>query len=131
MMAGLVVIGSILLLCVVMAAVLSAFSPDGSEHVENPEAFAVLPVPEDTPHVRAFLEFYASQISWMDASVLRCVILVGNPQTAELCRDMAQNYACYQAMPLEEVQAFLARQCAGEDTFASRKSIFRNDGGFL
>ena len=117
-MSGIALIGCILLLVIGTAVLLALLSTTDGENVESPAAFAFLPVPEDTPHVRAFLEFYASQISWMDASVLRCVILVGNPQTAELCRDMAQNYACYQAMPLEEVQAFLARQCAGEDTFA-------------
>jgi hypothetical protein len=112
MMAGLVVVGSILLLCIVMVAALAMVSTEDGGNVENPEAFAVLPVPEDTPHVRAFLEFYASQVSWMDASVLRCVILVGNAQTQGLCEELAQNHACYQAMTLTEVQALTAQRCA-------------------
>ena len=111
MMAGMIVVGSILLLCIVMAAVLSVLSTEDGGDVESPEAFAVLPVPEDTPHVRAFLEFYASQVSWMDASVLRCVILVGNAQTQALCEELAQNHACYQAMTLAEVQALTAQRC--------------------
>ncbi len=115
-MSGIALIGCILLLCIGIAVLITLLSTPDCEHMENPEAFAVLPVPEDTPHVRAFLEFYASQIAWMDASVLRCVILVYNPQTQALCEDLARDYACYQAMPLEEVQSRLAVQCGKNDT---------------
>lgn len=110
MMAGFALIGSILLLCIGLAVTMALLSTEKGTDAEEPEAYAVLPVPEDTPHVRAFLEYYASQISWMDAAVLRCVILVYNPGTEALCRDMARDYACYQAMPPEELHTLLMQQ---------------------
>lgn len=111
------ILGSILLLGI-GAAILAAlfFTPD-SEPAQVPEAFAFLPVPEDTPHMRAFLEYYASQISWMDASVLRCVVLVSSPQSAALCADLARDYPCFAAMSPEEAQQLLAERCgAGENS---------------
>ena len=91
-MSGIALIGCILLLVIGTAVLLALLSTTDGENVESPAAFAFLPVPEDTPHVRAFLEYYASQVSWMDASVLQCVILVSTPQSASLCADLARDF---------------------------------------
>lgn len=116
-MAGSALLGSILLLIIGGIVLIVLLSAGGSEPAAHPEAFALLPVPEDSPHARAFLEYYASQISWMDASVLHCVILVSNPQTEALCSDLARDYACYTAMSLEDAQQFLAGRCSiGENS---------------
>jgi hypothetical protein len=107
-----------LVLLIIGIAVLTAlfFTPD-IEEADSPQAFAFLPVPEDSPHVRAFLEFYASQILWMDASVLQCVILISTPQTQELCTDLARDYACYATMTLDEAHHFISDRCGtGENS---------------
>ena len=113
-MAGSALLGSLLLLIIGGIVLVTLLFAKDSENAEHPEAFAILPVPEDTPHTRAFLEYYASQISWMDASVLHCVILVSNPQTEALCADLARDYNCYTAMSLEDAQRFLTTQCSIE-----------------
>ncbi|MCR5718472.1 MAG: hypothetical protein K6F80_05505 [Oscillospiraceae bacterium] len=84
----------------------------GSNAEEKPHcgAFALLPVTEDSPSERAFLEYYASQIMWMDADILQCVILVCTPESEELCQEMTRNYTCYRMMALQEVQEHIAAQ---------------------
>ena len=110
-------LGCLFLLIIGIAVLTALFLTPDNETAESPQAFAFLPVPEDSPHVRAFLEFYASQISWMDASVLQCVILVSTPQTQALCADLARDYACYAAMTLDEAQHFLSNRCGtGENS---------------
>lgn len=75
--------------------------------------FAVLPVTDAAPSTRAFLERYASQIAWMDESVLRCVLLVYLPEETNaqaLCSDMAREYDFFTAVSLPEAQALLAKR---------------------
>ena len=48
---------------------------------------------------------------WMDASVLRCVVLVNTPETRGLCEELARDYGCYQAMTVQEVEALLEERC--------------------
>lgn len=110
-MSGFTFVCTAMLLGIGGAILIALLSTEGSEDVEKAEAFAVLPVPENTPSARAFLEHYASQIAWMDAKVLRCVILVSIPETHALCEELARDYECYTAMTLGEVQALLAKQC--------------------
>ena len=111
-MTSMIWIGALLLLGIGAAILAALLSVNISEDSGQPAAVAVLPVPEDTPSARAFLEYYASQISWMDARILHCVILVGTEQTMPLCRELARDYSCFAAMSLPDVQAFLAEQCA-------------------
>lgn len=76
--------------------------------------FAVLPVPEASPTVQALLRHYASQVVWIDAQVLRCVLLVyppENPDAEALCKDMAREYEVYTALPLPEAAALMAEKC--------------------
>lgn len=73
--------------------------------------FAILPVPDGKPSTRAFLHRYASQIAWMDESILRCVLLVYSPEDMEtktLCSEMAREYSFYTAMSLPDAQKLLA-----------------------
>ncbi|MCR4646928.1 MAG: hypothetical protein K5695_16230 [Oscillospiraceae bacterium] len=85
--------------------------------VEDPAqlcVFAVLPVTDATPRTEALLRYYAAQTAWMDAEVLRCVLLVYPPEDAEteaLCRDMAREYSTFRAVPLPEAQALMAEKC--------------------
>ena len=115
MMAGMVLVGTVLLLGIGAAAAAVLLTPGEQEEVQTLCAVAFLPVPEDTPSARAFLSYYASQVSWMDAQVLRCVILVGSAQTMPLCRELARDYPCYAAMTLAEAQDFLAGQVDGNE----------------
>ena len=110
-MAGMVLIGAVMLLGIGGAVTFALLSTPAREDVENPAAFAVLPVPESSPSARAFLEYYASQVSWMDAQVLQCVILIGTQESYPLCEEFAREYACFAAMTLAEAQAYLAQQC--------------------
>lgn len=110
-MAGMVLIGVVMLLGIGGAVAIALLSGASEQTPEHTQAFAVLPVPEDTPSARAFLEHYTSQVAWMDTSVLRCVILVSNPDSQTLCEELAREYACYQTMTLPQMQGFLASQC--------------------
>lgn len=118
-MSGLAFVCTVMLLGIGGAILIALLSTEGDEDVEKAEAFAVLPVPEDTPSVKAFLEHYASQIAWMDAKILRCVVLVSIPETHALCEELARDYECYTVMSLGEVQAFLARQCGSVENLGS------------
>ena len=110
-MEGLALVGIVMLLGIGGAVVIALLSTNGEQDVEHTEAFAILPVPENTPKARAFLEHYASQIMWMDASVLRCVVLVNTPETRGLCEELAREYGCYQTMTMQEVEALLEERC--------------------
>ena len=110
-MYGLWLVGGILLTAVggVLVYVLLCIPEQTQEEVLQP--FAILPVPDGSPSTKVLLHHYASQIAWMDEVVLRCVLLVYLPEdreTAELCQDMAREYAFYTAMTLEEAQHLLA-----------------------
>ena len=110
-MHALALILAIMLLGIGGAVLIALFSGGVPEPAEHPDAFAILPVPEDTPAARAHLEHYASQIAWMDAEILRCVILVNNPQTRSLCEELSRDYECYRTMTCRELQQFLAERC--------------------
>ncbi len=118
-MNALALILAVLLLGIGGAVLIALFSGDVPEPAEHPDAFAILPVPEDTPSARAHLEHYASQIAWMDAEILRCVILVSNPQSRDLCEELSRDYECYRTMSSAELQQFLAQRC-GEGEIAGK-----------
>ena len=105
----------LLLVCLLLLgaawAVLLSLCCENTEETAYPDAFAVLPVPEDTPAMRAYLQAYAAQILWMDAHVLQRVILVCTRESEALCRDMAQHYSCYTVMTLTGVQGHIAGMC--------------------
>lgn len=75
--------------------------------------FTVLPVTDAAPSTKAFLELFAGQVSWMDSSVLQCVVLVhpdGDENTAELCRELARQYDFFTCMSLTQAQGLLAQR---------------------
>ncbi len=95
-------------------------SPASEEPVLVP--FALLPVPDALPSTRAFIELHASQIAWMDAQLLRSMILLyedGNRASEALCREMIRQYPFFSCMSLSEVQPLLSarlRQNATQDS---------------
>lgn len=112
-MYGLCLIGGILLAALGGALLYAFLSPAGPGKTEMLHPFAILPVPDDSPSTKAFLHRYASQIAWMDESVLRCVLLVYLPEeagTGELCAEMAREYDFYTAMSLPEAQKLLEKR---------------------
>lgn len=75
--------------------------------------FTVLPVTDAAPSTKAFLELFAGQVSWMDSSVLQCVVLVhpdGDEDTAQICRELARQYDFFTCMSLSQVQSLLAQR---------------------
>ncbi len=71
--------------------------------------FAVLPVPDAEPDTKAFLEYYAGQLAWIDSGMLRSVILIyDSPASEALCREMSRQYAFFCAMAFPEIQQLLA-----------------------
>lgn len=75
--------------------------------------FTILPVTDAAPSTKAFLELFAGQVSWMDSSVLQCVMLVhpdGDEETAELCRELARQYDFFTCMSLSQAQRLLAQR---------------------
>ena len=106
-MTGLALVGAVLLLGLGAAILAVLLTPGNTDDAFALEVFAMLPVPDSAPATRAFLEYYASQIVWMDAAVLRCVILVANEESLPLCQELARDYPCYTAMTLVQARAFL------------------------
>ena len=106
-MIALALIGILLLVCVGAAISAVLLAAGDNDEPFALDVFAMLPVPDSAPATRAFLEYYASQIMWMDADVLRCVILVANEESLPLCQELARDHACYTAMTLPQARAFL------------------------
>ena len=110
-MIHLALIGGVLLLAVGGAgafALLAVPPEDDAPPLRVP--FAVLPVPAADPAVRAQLHRIAAQTSWMDAAVLRTVLLVypdGDVPIRALCEDMARDYAVFSAVSRTDAAALL------------------------
>ena len=105
---------SVLCFLLLIAGCLTAFafvnpSVSGGEPKLLP--FAVLPVPDGLPETKAFLEFYASQIAWMDSEILTTVLLIypeQELQAEQLCTEMSRQYDFFTAVSLPEAQQILA-----------------------
>ena len=112
-MNGLLLMGGLVLAGIGLAILLGLHRPEvPPQHRLCP--FAVLLVRDAAPGTEALLRQYAAQVAWMDAEVLRCVLLVYLPEDADaeqLCREMVQEYAVFAAAPLPEVQTMLEAQC--------------------
>ena len=110
-MNSLILVGTVFLLCLGLAvAAALLYTPEQPQEERRLTPFAVLPVAEDTPSLRAFLHELAAQVSWMDAAVLHSVILVypeDAPALRELCEEAAQNYEVFMAMSLPQMEALL------------------------
>ncbi len=111
----------------------SLLLPHSASGVQRLVPFSVLPVQEASPSVRAHLELLAGQIAWMDSAVMQSMVLVypdGNAEAAELCREMARQYAFFSCMSLTETQQLLtARMQAAqvpEKNFADGCNFKRN-----
>ena len=107
------VLGGIMILILAGVILIILLSEPDEERKETLVPFAVLPVPDDTPSTQAFLRHLASQLVWMDAEVLRCVILVYPPENIgiqELCQDMAREYSIYSVRSLAEVHDLLDKR---------------------
>ena len=72
--------------------------------------FAVLPVSECSPSVKAFLEFYGAQIAWMDSEILYTVLLVwpdDNPEIQNLCEEISRQYDFFTPVSLSQAKQIL------------------------
>lgn len=72
--------------------------------------FAVLPVADSSPSTKAFLEFYASQIAWMDSEILYTVLLVypeNHPAVQELCEEISRQYDFFSPVSLSQAEYLL------------------------
>ena len=72
--------------------------------------FAVLPVPDSSPSSKAFLEFYASQIAWMDSEILYTVLLVypeNAPDVRQLCEEISRQYDFFTPLSLSQAKQLL------------------------
>ena len=114
-MEELLLIGVMVLAVLGGIAVLVLYRPPEESDPAALCPFAVLAVTDASPRTEALLRHYAARVAWMDAEVLRCVLLVYPPEDAEtaaLCSEMVREYAVYAAVPLPEAQALLARYFA-------------------
>ena len=103
-MNGILLVGVLLLVGAGCMVLLALYCP-----------FAVLPVRDGSPCTEALLRQYAAQVAWMDAEVLRCVLLVYPPEDADaaaLCREMVREYAVFAAASLPEALAMMKEKCS-------------------
>jgi len=105
---------TVLIFLLLIAGCLTAFACF-ARSLPEPEQklipFAVLPVPDGTPSTRAFLEFYASQIAWMDSEILTTVLLIypeNQNQAESLCIEISRQYDFFTPVSLSQAQKILA-----------------------
>lgn len=81
--------------------------------------FSVLPLPDASPDVRAYLELLAGQIAWMDSNVMHSLVLVygeDDAETAALCDEMRRKYDFIVCMTLPEAKALLENRVKKRNT---------------
>ena len=82
--------------------------------------FAVLPVPDSSPSSKAFLEFYASQIAWMDSEILYTVLLVypeNAPDVQQLCEELSCQYDFFNSLSISQAKELLELQLKNSEIF--------------
>ena len=112
-MTALSVVGGVIILILAGVIFIILLSVPERETKETLIPFAVLPVPDAMPSTKAFLRHLASQLAWMDAEVLRCVILIYPPENEtihELCQEMARDYSIYSVRSLAEIHDLLDKR---------------------
>ena len=75
--------------------------------------YAVLTVREASPSDKAYLECYAAQLAWMDASVLHTVLLVypdDREDVRALCEELQRQYDFFTVCSLRQAHSLLDRQ---------------------
>ena len=111
---------TVLLFLLLLAGSLTAaafFSRSLPEPERKLLPFAVLPVPDALPSTKAFLEFYASQIAWMDSEILKTVLLIypeNAPQAEQLCIEISRQYDFFTPVCLSQAQELLANRLKKE-----------------
>ncbi|MBQ8928457.1 MAG: hypothetical protein IJ055_09345 [Oscillospiraceae bacterium] len=78
--------------------------------------YAVLTVREAAPSDKAYLEQYAAQLAWMDASVLHTVLLVYPDEREDvraLCEELRRQYDFFTVCSLGQAHALLDRLMGG------------------
>lgn len=112
-MDALSVAGAVIILILSGVILVILLSVPDRERKEKLIPFAILPIPDAKPSTQAFLRHLASQLVWMDAEVLRCVMLVypeGDEGIKELCHEMAREYSVYNAQSLTEMHELLDKR---------------------
>ena len=116
-------IGIIFLFLILILGSLTAFAffskslPDENQKLTP---FAVLPVPDSSPSVKAFLEFYASQIAWMDSEILYTVLLIypeNAPDVQQLCEEISRQHDFFTPLSLPQAQQLLEFRLKNSEIF--------------
>lgn len=110
-----VTVGFLIILLVIAAVMIfgTVFRKPAEENQNLLMPFSVILVPDCLPATKAFLEYYASQIAWMDSSLLQYMLLLypdNNPDAEMLCRDMSREHEVFTACSVSEFRAFLDAQ---------------------
>lgn len=107
-----VIAGFFLILLVISVSLLLGFifSKPVSQNENKLTPFAILLVNNHLPATRAFLEYYASQIAWMDSDILKCMLLVypeENSGAKTLCEDMSREHEFFTACSIIKLHTML------------------------
>lgn len=113
-----VITGFCIIILVIATAILASFlfqNPNFSEKNQVQDQnllipFSMILISDNRPATKAFLEYYASQIAWMDSSILRCMLLVypdDNPDAEQLCEDMSRQHEFFTACSVSAFYALL------------------------
>ncbi|MDE6657394.1 MAG: hypothetical protein K2J88_02290 [Oscillospiraceae bacterium] len=100
----------ILLVIAVSLLVAFIFSKPVQKTKNKLKPFAILLITNHLPATKAFLEYYASQIAWMDSEILTCMFLVypeENLNAKALCEDMSREHEFFIAYSMKELQNML------------------------
>ncbi len=88
---------------------------------ENPlTPIAILPVTDASPSTKAFLEFYASQIAWMDSEILHTVLLIypeNSPSVQELCQEISRQYDFFSPVSFPQMENLLLAKLKNSEIF--------------
>lgn len=123
-----VITGFFIILLVIAIAVLVGFlfqNPDCPEKNQTQDQnlltpFSLILISDDLPATKAFLEYYASQIAWMDSSILRCMLLIypdHNFNAEQLCKDMSRQHEFFTACSVSAFHALLDQQGKNPEIF--------------
>lgn len=110
-----VIAGFFVILLVIGASLLLGllFARPASQNENKLVPFSVLLINDNLPATRAFLEYYASQIAWMDSEILKCMLLVYPEENTEakiLCEDMSREHEFFTASSVTDLHKMLDRK---------------------
>ena len=120
-----VITGFFIIILVIATAVLAGFLFQNPEKNQIQDQnllipFSIILISDNLPATKAFLEYYASQIAWVDSSILRCMLLIypdDNPDAEQLCEDMSRQHEFFTACSVSSFRALLDEQEKNPEIF--------------